>query len=76
VHLLHRYALDEASYRELALELGGSEGALRVRVHKAMAALRRHIRECHPELEALLERGRRTPHVTEGSSPFVRVHLE
>jgi hypothetical protein len=30
-----------------------------VRVHKAMLALRKHIRECHSELEDLLERDRR-----------------
>jgi len=56
--LLCRYALDEKSYAELAVELECSAGALRVRVHKAMLALRRHIRACHPELEELLERDR------------------
>lgn len=59
--LLHRYALDDESYAELAAELASSEGALRVRVHKAMLALRKHIRDCHPELEELLERDRRSP---------------
>jgi len=56
--LLRRYALDEKSYSELAVELASSEGALRVRVHKAMLALRKHIRACHPELGELLERDR------------------
>jgi len=41
------------------VELDCSENALRVRVHKAMLALRKHIQVCHPELEDLLERGRR-----------------
>jgi DNA-directed RNA polymerase specialized sigma24 family protein len=59
--LLHRYALDDADYAELAVELASSEGALRVRVHKAMLAFRRHIQVCHPELEELLERDRRPP---------------
>lgn len=57
--LLHRYVLDDVDYSELAVELASPEGALRVRVHKAMLALRKHIRECHPELEELLERDRR-----------------
>jgi DNA-directed RNA polymerase specialized sigma24 family protein len=56
--LLQRYALDEATYAELGPELACSENALRVRVHKAMLALRKHIRECHSELEDLLERDR------------------
>ena len=59
--LLRRYALEDMDYAELAEELGSSEGALRVRVHKAMIALKRHIRECHPELEDLLERDRPPP---------------
>jgi DNA-directed RNA polymerase specialized sigma24 family protein len=59
--LLRRYALDDVNYAELAVELVCSEGALRVRVHKAMVALKRHIRECHPELEDLLERDRAPP---------------
>jgi hypothetical protein len=29
-------------------------------VYKAMLALRKHIQECHPELEDLLARERRT----------------
>jgi len=62
--LLHRYALDDVDYAELAVELASSEGALRVRVHKAMLALRRHIRECHPELEELLERDPRSRRAT------------
>jgi len=56
--LLRRYALDEVGYGELSTDLVCSEAALRVRMHKAMHALRRHIRVCHPELEGLLERGR------------------
>jgi DNA-directed RNA polymerase specialized sigma24 family protein len=59
--LLHRYALDDESYADLAAELGSSAGALRVRVHKAMLALRKHIQACHPELEDLLERDHRSP---------------
>lgn len=65
--LLRRYALDEVNYADLSVELGSSENALRVRVHKAMFALRRHIGVCHPELEDVLERGRRSiasAHVT------------
>src|SRR5215475_12370481 len=45
--LLRRYALDEVQYSALSAELACSESALRVRVHKAMLALRKHIRECH-----------------------------
>jgi hypothetical protein len=44
--------------RELSCELSCSENALRVRVCKAMLALRRHVRMCHPELECLLARDR------------------
>jgi DNA-directed RNA polymerase specialized sigma24 family protein len=54
--LLRRYALDETDYTALSTELACSESALRVRVHKAMLALRKHIRECHGELEDLLDR--------------------
>jgi DNA-directed RNA polymerase specialized sigma24 family protein len=54
--LLRRYALDEIGYTALSSELACSENALRVRVHKAMLALRKHIRECHAELEDLLDR--------------------
>lgn len=57
--LLQRYALDEVKYAELSTELACSENALRVRVHKAMLALRKHIRECHSELEDLLGHDRR-----------------
>lgn len=57
--LLSRYVLDEVQYSELGVELGCSENALRVRVHKAMLALRRHIGVCHPELEDVLGRRRR-----------------
>jgi DNA-directed RNA polymerase specialized sigma24 family protein len=52
--LLQRYDLDEITYSELSAELACSPNALRVRVHKARAALLRHIRGCHPELEELL----------------------
>jgi DNA-directed RNA polymerase specialized sigma24 family protein len=52
--LLRRYALDEASYADLSIELACSENALRVRVHKAMRAFRNHVDECHAELENLL----------------------
>ena len=65
--LLRRYALDEVQYSELSMELACSENALRVRVHKAMLALRRHIGVCHPELEDVLGRRRRNAtraHVT------------
>jgi DNA-directed RNA polymerase specialized sigma24 family protein len=58
--LLRRYALDEVHYAALSTELACSESALRVRVHKAMLALRKHIRQCHAELEDLLERDRGT----------------
>jgi len=59
--LLRRYALDDVDYAELAVELVCSEGALRVRVHKALVALKRHIRECHPDLGDLLEHERSPP---------------
>jgi DNA-directed RNA polymerase specialized sigma24 family protein len=54
-HLLQRYDLDEATYTALSTELRCNVNALRVRVHKARAALLKHIRGCHPELEELLE---------------------
>jgi DNA-directed RNA polymerase specialized sigma24 family protein len=44
---------DELSYAELAERTACSSGALRVRIHKALQALRRHI-ETHPELAELL----------------------
>jgi len=53
--LLRYYALDELTHPELAEKFACSEGALRVRIHKAMQALRRHIDTCHPELGELLE---------------------
>jgi DNA-directed RNA polymerase specialized sigma24 family protein len=56
--LLRRYALDEVGYTTLSAELACTESALRVRVHKAMLALRKHIRDCHGELEDLLDRDR------------------
>jgi DNA-directed RNA polymerase specialized sigma24 family protein len=54
-HLLQRYDLDEVAYAALSAELGCSITALRVRVHKARAALLKHIRGCHPELEELFD---------------------
>jgi DNA-directed RNA polymerase specialized sigma24 family protein len=54
-HLLQRYDLDEATYAALSTELRCNVNALRVRVHKARAALLKHIRGCHPELEELLD---------------------
>jgi DNA-directed RNA polymerase specialized sigma24 family protein len=54
-HLLQRYDLDEVTYAALGAQLGCSINALRVRVHKARAALLKHIRGCHPELEELLD---------------------
>jgi RNA polymerase sigma factor (sigma-70 family) len=54
--LVQRYALDETTYSDLAAKLACSESALRVRVHKAMRALRKYIESCHPELEELLGR--------------------
>jgi DNA-directed RNA polymerase specialized sigma24 family protein len=48
--LLRRRLFDEASYAELSVEFRCSPGALRVRVHKAIKALRKHIAECHPSL--------------------------
>lgn len=53
--LLRRYDLDEVTYAVLSAELGCTINALRVRVHKARAALLKHIRGCHPELEELLD---------------------
>jgi hypothetical protein len=49
----------------LSAELACSGSTLRVHVDKAMLALRKHIRECHAELEDLLERdrGMATAHV-------------
>jgi DNA-directed RNA polymerase specialized sigma24 family protein len=55
--LVRRHAIDEASHSDLARQLACSPTALRVRIHKAMRALRRHIETCHPELGDLLERG-------------------
>jgi DNA-directed RNA polymerase specialized sigma24 family protein len=54
-HLLQRYDLDEVTYAALSTELECNVNALRVRVHKARAALLKHIRGCHPELEDLLD---------------------
>lgn len=58
--LLQSHVLDEGGYKALSVQLACSENALRVRVHKAMFALRRHILECHADLEGLLERDLRT----------------
>ena len=35
--------------------LGCTETALRVRLHKAMRAIQRHVRACHPELLELID---------------------
>lgn len=53
--LLQRYVLDEVGYADLSVELTCSKTALRVRVHKAIVALRKYVQTCHPELEQLLE---------------------
>jgi DNA-directed RNA polymerase specialized sigma24 family protein len=49
--LLRRYVLDDVNYAKLSAELSCTENACRVRVHKARLALRKHIRECHSELQ-------------------------
>jgi DNA-directed RNA polymerase specialized sigma24 family protein len=54
--LLRRYAIDEVKYADLARQLACTPAALRVRVHKAMGALRRYIETRHPEISDLLER--------------------
>ena len=54
--LLQRYALDEVEYPVLAAQLACTQNALRVRIHKAMRALRRYIEAWYPELEDLLGR--------------------
>jgi DNA-directed RNA polymerase specialized sigma24 family protein len=59
--LLQRYVLDEVGYADLSVELTCSKTALRVRVHKAIVALRKYVQTCHPELEQLLE-GRAPKH--------------
>lgn len=53
--LLQRYVLDEVGYADLSVELTCSKNALRVRVHKAIIALRKYVQTCHPELEQLRE---------------------
>lgn len=53
--LLQRYMIDEVGYDDLSVELTCSKNALRVRVHKAIMALRKYVQTCHPELEQLLE---------------------
>jgi DNA-directed RNA polymerase specialized sigma24 family protein len=58
--LVRRHALDGTGCTELAAQLACTPNALRVRVHKAMRALRRHIETCHPELEELLGRAAAT----------------
>jgi DNA-directed RNA polymerase specialized sigma24 family protein len=52
--LLQRRILEDVSYMELSVDLACTQAALRVRLHKAMSALRRHILDCHPELRSLL----------------------
>jgi len=54
-HLLRRHILDEVNYSDLSIELGCSQGALRMRVYKAMHALHRYVQEYHPELRDLLD---------------------
>lgn len=58
--LLQRYMIDEVGYADLSVELTCSKNALRVRVHKAITALRKYVQTCHPELEQLIEG--RSPH--------------
>jgi DNA-directed RNA polymerase specialized sigma24 family protein len=53
--LLQRYMIDEVGYDDLSVELTCSKNALRVRVHKAIMALRKYVQICHPDLEQLLE---------------------
>ena len=48
--LLDLYFLTEKTYAELSVELACTQGALRVRVCKAIMALHKHILECHTEL--------------------------
>jgi DNA-directed RNA polymerase specialized sigma24 family protein len=48
--LLRRRILDETSHADLSTELKCSRAALAVRIHKALRALRKHVRDCHPEL--------------------------
>lgn len=52
--LVHCRLLDELSYAELAEQVACSAGALRVRIHKALQALRRHIEAHQPEIAELL----------------------
>jgi len=52
--LLEHHTLDEVSYDELGAQLACSEGALRVRVHKALRAFRKHVLVCHTDLEGLV----------------------
>ncbi len=53
--LLQRHVLEEVGYADLSVELTCSKNALRVRVHKAITALRKYVQTCHPELAQLLE---------------------
>jgi len=48
--LLRRHTLDEVACADLAPQLACTENALRVRIHKALRALRRHIETCHRAL--------------------------
>ncbi|HEX8113409.1 MAG TPA: hypothetical protein VF516_37020, partial [Kofleriaceae bacterium] len=45
--LVRRHALDEIDRLDLAAQLACSQNALRVRIHKALRALRKHIEACH-----------------------------
>jgi len=77
--LVRRYAIDEISHADLAAKLACSPNALRVRLHKAMRALRRHIETCHPELGELLGRrsagGAPRSATTTGANAGVLAHL-
>jgi DNA-directed RNA polymerase specialized sigma24 family protein len=53
--LLQRYMIDEVGYAALSVELTCSKNALRVRVHKAIMALRRYVQTSHPELAQLVD---------------------
>jgi DNA-directed RNA polymerase specialized sigma24 family protein len=48
--LLVCYFLDETPYAQLSRAFACTRVALRVRMHKAIKALTKHIIECHPEL--------------------------
>jgi len=48
--LVRRRFIEEAPYAQLSTELGCTQNALRVRLFKALEALRKHIAKDHPEL--------------------------